>query len=131
MSEETLGCSALIRSICAAPDVRRISIAFEDPAWVVSVELKDDDLTLRGLPAASLTRALGAAHLAVTRDEPITARHARDRAKVRLPNGNVGTLWRVTLTTRRATVRTNSGGWAQCNLDDLRLIEESDASLHL
>jgi len=125
-TDETLGTSALLRTICAAPDVRRMTVAFLpiEAVWWVTVEMNDGEV-LQGFSGASLTRALGEAHLAVTRDEPITARHARDRVKVRLPNGNVGVLWRVTLTTRRATVRTNSGGWAQCNLDDLRLIEET------
>ena len=71
--------------------------------------------------AETLTLAVRRAYEDMTRNEPITALHAAQRARVRLPDGGLGVLTRVSTESRRATVLTDEGRWRHLPLISLAL----------
>lgn len=71
--------------------------------------------------AQTLGGALGRVYEAFTADEPINVLHAKQRARVRLPEGGLGTLTRIGPRSRQATVLSDEGRWRHVPVRSLTL----------
>jgi hypothetical protein len=126
MEQGQLSVSTMLRAMLEA-GAQRINIVMRDggenvrrPLYVVTAHM--EAAPVHG-QATSLGRATALVYEAVVHDQHLTPTHARDRARVHLPDGGLGTLTHVNMHQHRATVQTDEGRWRHLPLASLSLYE--------
>ena len=121
-SETGTSTGALLRSLLwLAGDDAVLLSATPDGNYCVSVARRA--MATAGTLTAALSTALAQID---SSDGSLTIEHASKRARVRLPEGGLGTLTRISPRARVATVRTDEGRWRHLPAASLALYDESD-----